>query len=80
MRNRMLVPAAVFAFAGVLGYVAWLRREGGRLERATWTEVPDPPVRRASDRAGAADPPAAGAAGPNAAGGGPAGPIVTEPA
>ena len=45
MRNRMLVSAAVFSLAGVLGYVAWLRREGGRLERAPWTEIPDPPGR-----------------------------------
>ena len=45
MRNRILVSAAVFSLAGVLGYVVWLRREGGRLERAPWTEVPDPPGR-----------------------------------
>ena len=58
MRNRMLVSAAVFSFVGVLGYVAWLRCESGRLARASWTEVPDPPVRPAAGRAGAADPPA----------------------
>lgn len=60
MRNRMLVSAAVFSFVGALGYVAWLRCEGGRLERAPWTEVPDPPARPAADRAGAADPPDGG--------------------
>ena len=57
MRNRILVSAAVFSFAGVLGYVAWLRCEGERLEHAPWTEVPDPPARAGADRAGAADPP-----------------------
>ena len=57
MRNRVLVSAAVFSFAGVLGYVAWLRCEGERLEHAPWTEVPDPPARAGADRAGAADPP-----------------------
>ena len=56
MRNRILVSAAIFSFVGVLGYVAWLRCEGGRLECAPWTEVPDPPARPAVDRAGAADP------------------------
>ena len=57
MSNRILVSAAVFSFAGVLGYVAWLRCEGERLEHAPWTEVPDPPARAGADRAGAADPP-----------------------
>ena len=57
MRNRILVSDAVFSFVGVLGYVAWLRCEGERLEHAPWTEVPDPPARAGADRAGAADPP-----------------------